>query len=141
MTDQFSDPGSTSGDSLPLSDLLGNLLMFTVDRESDPIDTKHGITTAIKCSVVVLDGDMKGTEYDDCLIFPKVLKNQLKDSAGGGKVLGRLGQGANIKGNPPWQLEAASEADKAIARSWIDHKNQPVSAAPAPAGGVSWPAA
>jgi hypothetical protein len=128
MTDQFNDPGATSGDSLPLADLLGNLLMFTVDRESDPIETKHGVATAIKCAVVVLDGDSQGTTYDDVLIFPKVLKNQLKDSAGGGKVLGRLGQGANVKGNPPWLLETATDADKDLARQWISAKAQPVAA-------------
>jgi hypothetical protein len=131
MTDQFNDPGATSGDSLPLADLLGNLLMFTVDRESDPIETKHGTATAIKCAVVVLDGDSQGTTYDDVLIFPKVLKNQLKDSAGGGMVLGRLGQGANVKGNPPWELATANAADKDLARQWL--ARTPVAAA-APAG-------
>jgi len=132
MTD-FNDPGATSGDSLPLADNLGNLLMFTVDKITDPIETKHGTTTATACSVVVLDGASQGTEYDDCLIFPKVLQSQLKASVGGSKVLGRLCQGENTKGNPPWLLNAATDADKDLARQWIASKAQPVTAA-APAG-------
>jgi hypothetical protein len=126
MTNQFASPGAASGDSLPLADLLGNLLLFTVDRESDPIETKHGVTTAIVCSVVVLDGPTQGTNYDDILIFPKILKNQLKDSAGGGMVLGRLGQGANVKGNPPWVLNEGSEADSELASQWLATKTKPV---------------
>jgi len=132
MTDEFADPGSGSGESLPLAELLGHLLMFDVTKETDEIETKHGKTTAINCSVVVLDGPSQGTEYSDVLIFPKILKNQLRDQIGG-KVLGRLGQGPNVKGNPPWQLDTATEADKVLARQWIAVKAEPVAAA-APAG-------
>jgi len=129
MTD-FNDPGATSGDSLPLPELLGDLLMFTVDKVTDPIETKHGTTTATAVAVVVLDGASQGAEYADCLIFPKVLQSQLKASVGGAKVLGRLGQGENVKGNPPWLLNAATDADKDLARQWISAKAQPVAAAP-----------
>ena len=129
MTD-FNDPGATSGDSLPLEQNLGNLLMFTVDKITDPIETKFGSSTAVACSVVVLDGASQGAEYDDCLIFPKVLQSQLKSSVGGGRVLGRLAQGDNVKGNPPWMLNAASGTDKDLARQWIAARSQPVSAAP-----------
>jgi len=129
MTD-FNDPGATSGDSLPLPELLGDLLMFTVDKVTDPIETKHGTTTATACAVVILDGNQQGAEYADCLIFPKVLQSQLKASVGGAKVLGRLGQGENVKGNPPWLLNAATDADKDLARQWISAKAQPVAVAP-----------
>jgi hypothetical protein len=131
MTDEFTDFGSGGGDPLPLKELLGALLMFTVERESDPITSIHGTTTGIGCEVVALDGANQGTTYDDQLIFGKVLKNQLKGAVGGGKVLGRLAQGPNVKGNPPWLLETATDADKDLARQWL--ARTPVAAA-APAG-------
>ena len=51
MTD-FNDPGATSGDSLPLEQNLGNLLMFTVDKITDPIETKFGRNLTNSSSVI-----------------------------------------------------------------------------------------
>jgi len=125
MTDQFTDPGST--DKLTLPDLLGSLLLFTVDSVEHAIPTTFGESDAVRCTVVALDGDLAGTEWPDTLVFPRVLQGQLRGQAGGGRVLGRLSQGVAKPGqSPPWKLEPASDADKDVARTYLAQ-------APAPA--------
>ena len=120
----FNDPSSS--DLLPLDDLLGALLLLTVYEETDPINTVHGPQTAIRADVVALDGKMTGEAYEDTLIFPRVLKSQLRRSAGGMMVVGRLGQGNKKPGqNPPWTLTAATEADKALAQKYVDQHGHP----------------
>jgi hypothetical protein len=115
----FNDPGSTGGDTLPLNDVNGSLLLFTVQEETDTIETVHGPATAIRADVAILDGAHKGDTYNDTLIFPKVLKNQLRRSIGG-MVLGRLEQGAKTPGkNPPWQLAAATAEDKTVGEKYL----------------------
>lgn len=120
----FNDPAS--GDMLPFDDVKGSLLLFTVYEETDEINTVHGPQTAIRADVVVLDGQLAGTEYNDSLIFPRVLKSQLRRSAGGLMVLGRLGQGNKKPGqNPPWTLAAATDEDKKLAQQWVDSHGHP----------------
>lgn len=120
----FNDPSSS--DLLPLDQLLGSLLLVTVYEETDPINTVHGPQTAVRADVAVIDGELAGTKYDDALIFPRVLKSQLRRSAGGQMVLGRLGQGVKKPGqNPPWTLAAATDADKAIAQRFVDAHGHP----------------
>lgn len=120
----FNDPSSS--DLLPLDDLVGSLLLLTVYEETDPINTVHGPQTAIRADVVVLDGKLSGEQYEDTLIFPRVLKSQLRRSAGGLMVVGRLGQGVKKPGqNPPWTLTAATEPDKQVAQRFVDQHGNP----------------
>ena len=120
----FNDPSSS--DLLPLDDLIGTLLLLTVYEETDEINTVHGPQTAIRADVVALDGNKRGEQFEDTLIFPRVLKSQLRRSAGGLMVVGRLGQGVKKPGqNPPWTLTAATDADKALAQSWVNAHGQP----------------
>jgi hypothetical protein len=121
MSDTFSDPGTSGGDPLPLADLNGSLLLFTIHEETGPINTVHGAATAIRADIAALDGALKGETYIDRLIFPKVLKNQLRGSIGG-RVLGRLGQGEKQPGkNPPWQLAAATDDEKETGTKYLAH--------------------
>jgi len=117
MNDTFNDPGM-GGDKLDLKGLLGSLLLFSVHEETHELDTTFGKTTAIRADVAVLDGAQKGEVIADTLVFPRVLKGQLRGSVGN-KVLGRLGQGENKKGNPPWQLAAPTDADKETGRKYL----------------------
>lgn len=120
----FNDPSSS--DLLPLDEVNGSLLLFTVYEETDEMNTVHGPQTAVRADVVVLDGELAGTEYSDSLIFPRVLKSQLRRSAGGMMVLGRLGQGNKKPGqNPPWTLAAATDDDKKVASAWVDSHGHP----------------
>ena len=124
----FNDPASGSGDKLPLNDLNGDLLLFTVHELVHDIPTKFGISDAIRADVAVLDGHLKGETYNDTLIFPRVLRSQLRDSIGE-TVLGRLGQGEAKGGqDPPWLLFAASDDEKLTGERYLAHiaKMQPV---------------
>jgi hypothetical protein len=116
----FNDPGSPSGgDSLPLADVNGSLLLFTVRKETDTIDTEYGPNTAIAADVAILDGPHKGDTYNDTLIWPRVLKGQLRGSIGG-MVLGRLEQGEKKPGkNPPWRLAPATAEDKTVGEKYL----------------------
>ena len=119
--DEFTNPAEPgSGDKLPLADLLGNLLLFTVDKTVEDIETQYGKANAVACAVAVLDGTGKGDTYDDTLIFPRVLQSQLRHAVGGGKVLGRLTQGDKQPGkSAPWKLDDPTDADKDIARKYL----------------------
>jgi len=121
--DTFSAPAAPgSGDKLPLPDLLGSLLLFTVERIERGIVTEFGETDATAGAVAVLDGSSKGETYADTLIFPRVLQSQLKGAVGGGMVLGRLGQGEKKPGkSAPWILADPTDDDKAIARRYLAH--------------------
>lgn len=120
----FNDPSSS--DLLPLDELLGSLLLLTVYEETAELNTVHGPQTAIRADVVVLDGAKKGETYNDSLIFPRVLKSQLRRSAGGMMVLGRLAQGNKKPGqNPPWTLNAATDGDKVVAQQYVDSHGHP----------------
>lgn len=109
MSNQFAAPATPSG--IDWTELNGRLLIVKPQEVVNDITTNFGPTTAVRATVTVIDGDNKGTSYDDTLVFPKVLQSQLKTKLGE-KVLGRLGQGVAKPGqSPPWVLNEANEAD------------------------------
>ncbi len=115
----FNDPASGSGDKLPLNDLNGSLLLFTVHELVLQIPTKFGVSDAVRADVAVLDGSSKGETYKDTLVFPRVLRSQLRDSVGE-MVLGRLGQGEAKGGqDPPWLLFTASDDEKLTGERYL----------------------
>ena len=119
MTDQdpFEEPAH--GDRIVFDDVNGSLLLFTVHSVEHNIETAFGESDAVKCDVVVLDGDHTGDIYENALIFPRVLQGALGPKAGK-KVLGRLGQGEAKKGqSPPWTLDDPTDADRKIGRDWV----------------------
>ena len=133
MTDVFTDPSTATGDQWKPKAHLGLLVMFTVDKMSDEITTDFGPATPIICSqIVVLDGDEPGALFDDAFVFGAGMIPQLKPSTGGGKVLGRIGQREPKPGKSgAWFIDAATDADKDLARQWIAANPHPVAAAPA----------
>lgn len=122
IEEDFGTPAAPGGTEVPMNDLLGTLLLFTVKEHLPEMETVHGPARPVSCSVAVLDGDLKGEVYDDALIFPRVLISQLKHAVGGGKVLGRLIQGEKKPGkNAPWKLDDPTEDDKATGRKYLAH--------------------
>ena len=116
----FKDP-SSGGDKLPLDDLNGSLLIFSVHELMGEIETTFGPSTPIRADVAVLDGALKGTVYEDALIFPRVLIGSLRGSIGE-MVIGRLGKGRAQPGkNPAWVLDAATDADKQVGERYLAH--------------------
>lgn len=113
----FAAPATTSG--IDLKALNGSLLCITVRSVERDIQTSYGPTDAIKADVAVLDGADKGDEYNETLIFPRVLRSQLESKIGE-KVLGRLGQGTAKPGqSAPWMLAAATPADVEVGVAYL----------------------
>lgn len=127
-TDPFATPGTPGGGFKP-SEHVGELLLIAVSSIEEGIVTSAGVTTATRGDVVVLDGDQAGEQFDDTLIFGKVLVGQLRSRVGQ-KVLGRLGQGKAKSGQTaPWVLEDPSDADRKLG---LAHLNKQVATAAPP---------
>jgi hypothetical protein len=118
----FADPSTGSGEKLPLTELNGSLLLFTVKSVETDIKTAFGTTDAVKADVAVLDGPHKAETFEDTLVFPKILRSALAPNVGE-MVIGRLGQGSAKPGqSPPWVLAAASDEEKAIGTAYLAHR-------------------
>ena len=116
----FKDP-STGGDKLPLDDLKGSLLLFSVHEQMAEMQTSFGVATPIRSDVAVLDGAFKGQVFTDTLIFPRVLQGNLRGAIGE-MVIGRLGKGTAKAGqSAPWVLDAATDADKQVGERYLAH--------------------
>jgi hypothetical protein len=103
----------SSGDKLDLNALNGSLLYIKALAEKRDIETSFGKADAIQANVTVLDGPHKGAEYDDVLIFPRVLASQLRGDIGGDAILARLGKGEAKPGkSAPWMLKEPSDDDR-----------------------------
>jgi hypothetical protein len=112
----YNDPSTPAG--LVYEDLNGRLLLINVNKLELDVPTVYGDKNAIKADIAVLDGDDKGHEYLDTLIFPTLLVRQLERFIGG-KVVGRMGQGEKKPGQkPPWKLTAATDQEKAVAQKY-----------------------
>lgn len=124
MTDQFDGPGSANG--ISWSDYEGRLLLITPHENDVVMNTAFGESTAVRADVVVLDGPGAPDEVSDTLIFPKVLQGQVKGNAGTGRMnLGRLGKGQAKPGqSAPWMLGDPTDADKDVARAYINRQTK-----------------
>lgn len=121
MSDPFDDPGEP-GSGINWTTLANRLLLFSVHSVEQGINTAYGVKDAVRADVVVLDGPNAGEQFANTLVFPGVLISQLKTKVGR-QVLGRLGYGQAKAGQqPPWKLEAASDAEKQAATHY--HRNQ-----------------
>lgn len=127
----FATPAAP-GAGISLADHVGALLLIDVIGVETGIKTVHGDSDAIKANVNVLEGTGSPADYDETLIFPKVLQSQLRKSVGQ-KVLGRLGQGVAKPGqSAPWVLNEATAEDIAKAEAWVAKNAPAVTSAAAP---------
>lgn len=118
MSSPFAGPASAVG--IKWADINGSLVLVDVKSHETGIQTAFGTSDAVRADVVVLDGPQQGTEYPDCLIFPKGLQAQLRPRTGQ-KVLGRVGQGAAKPGqSAPWLLTEATPADQQVGMQWLN---------------------
>lgn len=134
MSDNPFAPPAPPGESIPWKELAGALLLIEPKSFETGIQTSYGASDAVRADVAALDGPLGGTEFNDTLVFPKVLQGQLK-SRTGQIVLGRLGQGQAKPGqSAPWMLEEATPQDVELGKQWLARKQpQPAAAAPAAA--------
>lgn len=120
MSDMFDGPSSATG--IDLNDLEGSLLLIQPLSYEEGIKTNYGDANAVRANVNVLDGPQKGEQYNDTLLFPKVIASQVKGNCGTGRYnLGRLGKGQAKPGqSAPWLLADPTDQDKDVARAWIN---------------------
>ena len=119
-TSTYADPSAGNGDAFKPAEHKGALLLISrINQEMDVV-TEFGTANPIRCDVAVLDGEHKGDTYADTFLFGVALINSLKRHTGTDvKVLGRLGQGDAKPGrSAPWLLEAATDADRDVARKY-----------------------
>lgn len=121
----FNQPSAT-GDAFNPKDhpeWLGKLVLAYPTSYEQGIPTTFGEKDAVKADIVFLDlpDPQTGQPFvlSDALIFSAVIVGQLKNSVPDGMVLGRLMQGQNTKGNPPWMLADFTPQDEAIAKAYV----------------------
>jgi hypothetical protein len=94
------------------------LVVEPLEVEKD-IKTKYGVSDAVRANVYVRVSKTEWEDYEDTLVFPRVLQGQFRKQIGK-IVVGRLTQGEATKGqDPPWVLAEATEDDLAVARAFL----------------------
>jgi hypothetical protein len=114
----FSQPsaGGGGGDSFEPKDHFGNLLLVFPKSYVAEFSTKNGVTPKADVDIIVVDKpgpDGKPTALLGAAFFGN-LANSVRNDIGG-QVLGRLGQGPNTRGTPPWILANFTPEDAAMA--------------------------
>jgi hypothetical protein len=110
----------SQGDKFTVSDHVGSLCLFYVHEVRSGITTTFGEKEAIACDIHVLQGPGAGEICQDALIFQGALIGSLRRAAGGDPVLGRIAQGVAKPGQqPPYVLAEFTDADAALAQTWI----------------------
>lgn len=108
-----------SGAGITFEDFLGKLFVVEPLEVEKGVKTIHGESDAVRANVYVLLGPDKVEEFEDTLIFPKVLQSQTRRKIGS-YVVGRLGQGEAKRGqNAPWVFEAPSDGDLSKASKFL----------------------
>lgn len=123
MSDPFASGGSSG---VNVTDFEGKLLLvYGTEYLSgeDAIQTEYGEKDVVVADIVVLDGD-DSEEHSGVYIFQGKLIGALKRHVGKRPYLGRLGKGeASKKGyQKPWAFLDPSDADKAVARKFIEER-------------------
>lgn len=117
MSSQFQQPGvANPDDKIVWAESLGALLLIFPTSFQGGVKTTHGEADAVYARIVRLED---GRVYENAMIYPQALVTQTKAAVPDGMVLGRLAQGENKKGNPPWLLQPHTEADVAQAEAWL----------------------
>jgi hypothetical protein len=145
----FSQP-SAGGDKFEPKDHFGNLLLVYPKSYNPAEQTSNGVTPAADVDIIVVDKpgpDGRPLFINDARFFGNLAKSVRNDV--GSQVLGRLGQGPNTRGTPPWILTNFTDADAAAAGpvhaayqagQFKPAENPMAPAAPGPAAPAQWQA-
>lgn len=99
------------GAGIDYNEFKGKLFVVEPLEVEKGVKTVHGESDAVRANVYVLLGKNSTEEFEDTLIFPKVLQSQVRRQIGS-LVVGRLEQGEAKRGqNPPWLFAEATAAD------------------------------
>lgn len=111
---QPSAPGG--GDNFTPAEHNGHLMIVYPKSYTDGAKTKHGESSAADVDIVIVDKfgpDGKPLAFINARLFGNLARSVRNDV--GGQVLGRLGQGPNTQGSPPWILQNFTDQDAAAA--------------------------
>lgn len=118
-----SEAPAGGGDSWNLTEEgEGRLILFTPLREQDEETSDYGIKKVVVADVVVINEKKpeKSEVHDDVYVWGGFLRGSLRPFIGERRVLGRLVKGKEkMKGNYPWLLEDATEAEVELAQEYI----------------------
>lgn len=115
------------------ADHQGKLLIVEPLSVESGIQTVHGLSDAVRANVYVLTGPNAAEEFEDTLIFPKLLQSQTRGQIGK-RVVGRLDQGNKKPGqSAPWVIAAATADDIEKAKAYLAGRGV-TAAAPAASG-------
>lgn len=128
---EFVQPPAPSG-GITWADYKGCLLVIEPLSFEPKVKTAFGDNDAIRANVYILKSPGESDDFEDTLIFPKILVNQTKGAIGQ-RIVGRLGQGqAKSNQSAPWLLEEATPEDIAKAQEWLSGRKPVVTSAQAP---------
>lgn len=111
----FSQPAA-GGDTFNPKDHFGKLLLIYPKTFEPAMKTSNGDSAAADVDLIVVDSpgpDGRPQFFSNARLFGNLAKSVRNDL--GGQVLGRLGQGPNTRGTPPWILTSFNDADAAAA--------------------------
>lgn len=107
---------SAGGDQFNAGDFFGALLLVYPKNFQADVQTKNGPSASADVDIIVVDRpgpDGQPQVFHNARLFGNLAITVSRDV--GGCVGGRLGQGPNTKGNPPWILTPLSDQDLALA--------------------------
>ena len=118
MEPRFSKPGAMNAEGYRHKDHKGHLVIAEAPIERQPVTTQHGeADVAVPHRLHCVDCAQL---WNEPWIFGMVIVNQLTTGANA-DMLGRIGQGdAKAGRSAPWVLEDATEADEAVAVTYLD---------------------
>jgi hypothetical protein len=111
----FSQPAA-GGDTFEPRTHFGKLLLIYPKSYDPAMKTSNGDSAAADADIIVVDSpgpDGQPLFFSNARLFGNLAKSVRNDL--GGQVLGRLGQGPNTRGTPPWILTNFTDQDAAAA--------------------------
>lgn len=111
----FSQPGA-GGDKFTPAEHNGHLIIVYPKSYQDDVPTDKGNTSAADADIIIVDKmgpDGRPLSFLNARLFGNLARSVRNDI--GGQVLGRLGQGENKRGTPPWILANFTDQDVAYA--------------------------
>ena len=115
--DPFASP-TGAGDGSRIGDDVGQAILIRPTEYIPSMNTRQGVTDAVRADWIVLTGPNQGQVRNSSLIFQKVLKSELTRIMGTPKpmMVAVLGMGEARNGNnAPYLFAPADDATKALA--------------------------
>lgn len=132
----FNRPQTGGGDVFKPAEHTNELLLVWPRDMRYNVTTPTGVSDAIACDIVVLDGPAAGAKFVNTLLFSAGLRNNLQSYLGDpNPALGRMIQVQLQGGKTTWNLADFTDADAALATSYLQHNPHnpaPVQQSPAP---------